>query len=355
MKKCIFKILTIIGGIILVFIVLCCFIFYLLTNSVSNDKKLKEIVIENGENYYSITEELKENNLIKSEFFYKLYIKLYRPKSLQAGKYYLSESMGVKEIIGEFEKGSTYNPDAIRITFKEGINIKHIAKIISENTNNTENDVYNLLKNSEYLDELINKYWFITDDIKNSKLYFSLEGYLFPNTYEFRNKDVSVKEIFAVMLNQMDRILESYRTEIEDSKYSVHQILTLASVVEKEGKTKDFKDVASVFHNRLNINMRLESCATTYYGIGLDFNEVGIATNEMTSNNNPYNTYKITGLPVGPISAPSKSAIEATLNPKVTKNYFFLSDNQGVSYFFETYYQHQQKQSELVSQGKWYR
>lgn len=355
MKKLLKKIVFVFGSLFLSLVVLCCFVYKLSTSRVSSNSTLKEFVVENGQTYYSITDKLKEKNLIKSDFFYKLYVKIHKPDSLQAGKYYLSESMNVEQVIEELSKGSTYNPDAIRITFNEGINMKTIAGIISQNTNNTVEDVYDVLKDKEYINELISKYWFITDEVKNNKIYYSLEGYLFPDTYEFRNKDVSVKEIFAVMLNQMNKVLEPYREQIESSKYSVHQILTLASVVEKEGKTNDFKDVASVFHNRLNINMRLESCATTYYGVGLDFNEVGIATYEMTSNNNPYNTYIINGLPVGPIASPGKNAIDATINPNQTNNYFFLSDNQGVSYFFETYYAHQQKQGELISQGKWYR
>ena len=136
---------------------------------------------------------------------------------------------------------------------------------------------------------------------------------------------------------------------------SIHEIITLASVVEKEGKVKDFKNIASVFVNRLGKNQSLQSCATLYYGMRMDFDMVGIATDKMTMNNNPYNTYMYSGLPVGPISSPSLAAIEATLEPRDTEYYYFLSDNEGVSYFFKTYIEHTNKKQQLINQGKWYR
>ena len=262
--------------------------------------------------------------------------------------------MGVKKIVETLEKGNSYNPNIITVTFKEGLNMREIATIISENTDNSYDSVLKQIKDESYLNELINSYWFIEEDIKNKNLYYSLEGYLFPDTYQI-DKTWGEKEVLKIMLDRMEKELDNYKDKIQNSNYSIHQILTLASIVEKEGKTKDFKDISSVFHNRLKINMRLESCATTFYGMGLDFNEVGIATSEMTSNNNPYNTYRINALPIGPISSPGKSAIEATINPNSTNNYYFLSDNEGVSYFFSTYSAHQQKQRELINQGKWYR
>ena len=102
--------------------------------------------------------------------------------------------------------------------------------------------------------------------------------------------------------------------------------------------------------------MELGSCATAYYGMGLDFNEIGIANQEMINNDNLYNTYKISSLPIGPISLPSKNAIEAAINPKEdSKCLFFLSGNEGVTYFFETYAEHQKKEQQLKKDGKWYR
>ena len=101
--------------------------------------------------------------------------------------------------------------------------------------------------------------------------------------------------------------------------------------------------------------MSLGSCATTYYGMKMEFNEVGIATNEMINDNNPYNTYILTTLPVGPISLPSKEAIEASINPNDTEYLYFLSDSEGTTYFFKTYNEHVNKKNELIKQNKWSR
>ena len=157
------------------------------------------------------------------------------------------------------------------------------------------------------------------------------------------------------MLNEMDKKLTTYKTSLEASNLSIHEILTLASVIEKEGKIKDFKDISSVFYNRIQIGMQLQSCATSYYGMGLEFSDVGIATAEMMANKNPYNTYVVSGLPVGPISMPSLNAIDAAINPNKTNNLFFISDNEGNTYFFATAAEHTKKKEELIKTGKWKR
>ena len=101
--------------------------------------------------------------------------------------------------------------------------------------------------------------------------------------------------------------------------------------------------------------MALGSCATAYYGMGMDFDEVGIATSEMTSNINDYNTYILTSLPIGPISLPGLNAIIAAIKPDESDNLYFLSDNEGVTYFFETLQEQTAKKNELIQSGKWQR
>lgn len=320
-----------------------------------NDTTEIEVIIPSGASKRKVGEILEEKELIRSSTFFNIYVKLFKVGDLKASTYKLSKSMDLKEIITVLEKGNSYNPSQIQITFEEGINIRGLATLIKDNTNNTYEDVMSLVNDKEYLNELKNSYWFITDDVINDNLYYALEGYLFPDTYYFLNKDVSIKDIFKKMLDRMNEVLEPYKEKIEKSGYSVHEILTLASVIEKEGKIKDFSKISSVFHNRLEIGMTLGSCATAYYGMGMDFNEVGIATSEMISNNNLYNTYQKVGLPIGPIALPSKNAIEAAIMPDDTENLFFLSDNQGVTYFFKTYSEHQKKEKELRAQGKWER
>ena len=101
--------------------------------------------------------------------------------------------------------------------------------------------------------------------------------------------------------------------------------------------------------------MKLQSCATSYYGLGLEFTDVGIATAEMMNSKNPYNTYVVPALPVGPISMPSLNAIDAAINPKDTNNLYFISDNEGKTYFFATAKEHADKKNELIAAGKWER
>lgn len=320
-----------------------------------NDDSKIEVIIPQGTSKKEVGNILEENGLIRSSNFFSIYIKLFDTKDFKASTYYLSKNMDLREIISVLENGNSYNPNQIAITFKEGINIRKLATLIQDNTNNSYDDVISTLNDDKYLDELIEKYWFITDNIKNDKLYYSLEGYLFPDTYYFSSKNVTVKEILEKMLDKMGSVLEEYKDKIKNSDLNVHEILTLASIIEKEGKTKDFGKISSVFYNRLKLNMSLGSCATAYYGMGMDFDEVGIATSEMMSNVNDYNTYILKSLPIGPISLPGMSAIVAAITPEESDNLYFLSDNEGVTYFFKTLQEQIAKKNELIQSGKWQR
>lgn len=351
------KTLLIIGGSFTLIAVVCFITYKINTGAVSNNDAVKEIMIESGSNYYSITSVLKENKLIKSELFYKIYIKLHKPESLQAGVYKLSENMNVSQLIDKLSQKNTYNPDAIRITFQEGINMRKVASIISNNTNNKEEDVYSLLKDQDYLDELIDKYWFLTDEIKNKKIYYPLEGYLFPNTYEFKNKDVTVKEIFATMLNQTDKVLSPYKDKIAESKYTLHEILTLASIVELEVANKDDRDmVACVFYNRLKDNWSLGSDVTTYYAVKVDMGDRDLYQRELDDYND-YNTRctRMTGkLPVSPICNPSSSSIISSINPASCDSYYFVADKNNKTYFSKNASEHSNIIKTLKDEGLWY-
>ena len=267
----------------------------------------------------------------------------------------MKKSMSLDKIVKVLVEGNNYNPDSIKLTFKEGKRVTDYIGVIVNNSNNTQEETESIFKDKTYLNSLITKYWFLTDDILNPSIYYPLEGYLFPDTYYFANKDVEVTTIIETMLNEMDKKLTTYKTSLEASNLSIHEILTLASVIEKEGKIKDFKDISSVFYNRIQIGMQLQSCATSYYGMGLEFSDVGIATAEMMANKNPYNTYVVSGLPVGPISMPGLNAIDAAINPNKTNNLFFISDNEGNTYFFATAAEHTKKKEELIKTGKWKR
>lgn len=316
-----------------------------------NNTEEIEVIIPPGSTSNQIITILDKKGLINGELYFKIYLKLNKVDNFKAGTYILSKNMDLKEIIAILEKGNSYNPDQIKIAFIEGLTIKKYAEVIEKNTNNKASDVLELLTDEKYLNELISKYWFITDDIKNPRIYYSLEGYLFPDTYIFKNKDVTVKEIFDKMLKQTENKLSKYKKEITSGKQSVHEILTLASIIELEGSNAENKKIISgVFHNRLKVNMMLGSDVTTFYGQRIEMKDHKIANYGVKDD---YNTRVMTGYPASPICSPSMAAIEASINPTETKYYYFVADKNKKIYFAETYNKHLEIISDLKAKGLW--
>ena len=290
--------------------------------------------------------------MIRSDLAYKIYVKTHSTGTLKKGIYDLREDMSVKDIIDTLS--GDYKDDHITITFKEGINMRKIASIIASNTDNTEDDVYNLLSDRNYLNSLIDNYWFITDEILDDRIYYPLEGYLFPDTYKF-SYGVSVKDIFKAMLDQMDLKLSNYKNQINNSGYSVHKLLTLASIVELEaGTSHERNGVASVFYNRINAGWTLGSDVTTYYAARKDF-DVDLTRAELDECN-AYNTRGtcFTGLPVGPISSPSLESIDGVMNPTVSDYYYFVADKNGNTYFTKSDSEHLATIARLKREGLWF-
>ena len=189
----------------------------------------------------------------------------------------------------------------------------------------------------------------MTNDIFDSRIYYPLEGYLAPDTYEF-SKDSSVKEIIQVMLDQTAKNLSSYR-----SLNNIHKYITLASMAELEGvNTKDRKMIVGVFNNRLAANMNLGSDVTTYYAF--QKNMTGDLTAKEFATSNPYNTRAsdMAGkLPVGPICSVSKSSIDASINPTANDYYYFVADKNGKIYYNKTSSGHLQTIKEIKEAGNW--
>jgi len=318
----------------------------------ANNKEKIEFTVKKGETKKTVGENLQKAGLIKNSTFFQIYLKLYPSKDFKATKYYLSKDMSLKEIINVLEEGNSNNEDQIKITFKEGITMRKIAEVIAKETNNKEEDVINKSNDTKYIDTLIEKYWFITDTIKNDKLYYKLEGYLYPDTYYFMNKDVTVEEIFNTMIKKMEKELAPYREEIAKSKYSVHEIITLASIIEKETPNNDTyrANVARVFYNRLEKNINLGSDVTTYYALKIDnvlsYIEKNCAGGKNCVNYNvvsPYNTRIGDGtmngkLPVGPISTISLGSIKAAVYPSDNNNLYFISNIETKEMFFYSNY-----------------
>lgn len=347
------KIGVIIGliGIFLVVTGVILYSTYLQPVSTSNEGKIIEL--EKGMSSRKIGQILYENNLIKDDGFFYIYLRVNKIKDLQAGTYKLSPNMSLKEIVETLRKGKVYQDDTIRITFKEGINYRGLARVIENNTNNTYDDVLAVLNDEAYIKSLIDTYWFITDEILNDKIYYSLEGYLFPDTYEFRSKEVTVPEIFKRMLDKMDDVLTPYKHIIENDKYTVHELLTLASIAELEVyDTQEYpdnrKNVISVFVNRLNKKISLGSDITTRYGIKLD--ETRPLTKSEYATANAYNTRNtnMLGLPPSPICMVSKDSIIASIERIETNYLYFIANiNTKETFFFETSNAFEAKKKEL--------
>ena len=327
---------------LIILVLSVCFVYKYNLMPVNNDKTIIEVEIPKG-SIKNIAKVLKEKNLIKNEKFFVFYTKLTKKNNLQAGFYKLSKNMGVEKIVDELVKGSKINPNEISVTFKEGITMRDIAKVISSNTNNSYESVIEKSNDINYINSLKNKYWFITDSINNDNLYYKLEGYLFPDTYRFNNKNVSVSEIFDKMILRMNDILTPLKDDILKSGLNVHEILTLSSMIEKESynNIEYKKNISSVFLNRIKLKMSLGSDVTTRYALKIDDNTKALSKADFQTQS-LYNTRLTNGLmngklPVGPISTVSSDSIKAAVYPNDTKYIYFIANIKTKETFFYEY------------------
>lgn len=346
------KILLVVIAIFIVLLVSCMVYYTTSLNPVSSDKTSIPFTIKSGETSETIINNLKSKNLIKSTLATKIYVKVNKV-SMQAGTYRFNKSMGTRDILSDIQNGNV-SKDSVSVTFVEGKRLTDYADVISKNFPYTKDEVMSVLDDKTYVNELINKYSFLSTDILKDGIYHPLEGYLFPDTYEFK-KDESIKGIIEKMLDNMGAKLSSLDSSIKSSSFSIHEIMTLASLVELEGAgTSDRAGIAGVFMNRLNSNMSLGSDVTTYYAVGKDFSS-DLTKSELASCNG-YNTRGtcVKGLPIGPIASPSLDAIKAAVNPTKSDYLFFVADKNGKVYYSKTSSEHDATISKLQSQGLWY-
>lgn len=320
-----------------------------------NKDKLVEYEVKKGISVYGVLDELDNNNVIRDSFFCKIYVKLFNVKGFQAGTYDLNRSYSSIKIINMLRNGKVNKKNELNITYKEGQSIVDLVKLITANTSNTEEDIYSLLDNEQYIDSLINKYWFLEKIIKNKDIRYPLEGYLFPDTYTIL-KTSDVDFIFTKLLDRMSAILTPYKTQIEQSKYSAHEIITMASIVELEGKfDSDRELISGVFYKRLRNNWALGSDVTSYYAAELNMSENPIIYQWALDIKSPYNTRlsNMAGkLPIGPISSPGKASILAALNPVESEYWYFVADCRTMTTVFnKTYGGHNKSSSEIKSSG----
>jgi UPF0755 protein len=269
-----------------------------------------------GEAFDSLISRLQADGLIKAPYKFKIWARLKGDdKNLKAGEYHLSAAMTPNEILGVLVGGRAY---LYPLTIPEGFSLKQIAAEVAAR---------GLGDGQAFLD-------LATDPETASKYEIgarSLEGYLFPDTYMFP-KGVPAATIIDKMVQ---RFKEQFRPQWHDRarelNMSVHEIVTLASIIEKEtGDPAERPLISSVFHNRLRKKMRLESDPTVIYGIK-DFD--GNIKRRHLKARTPYNTYVIRGLPPGPIASPGSAAIEAALYPADTSFLFFVSKKDKTHHF----------------------
>ena len=334
------KIILIISAIIIALIAIFVGIYFYLLSSVSSGSTKVSFTVNRGDSKMEIVSNLKDAGLIRNKYVALIYIVLSGNTNIQAGNYELNRNMSTEDIIKSLANGDIINVerDSVSLTFKEGITLEEYLKILSENTNLEYDTMISEINDSEFLNNLINDYWFLTDEILNSDLYYGLEGYLYPNTYQVHT-ETTLNEVVRKMLNETAKKLDPLKDAIATSNYSVHEILTMASIAEKEAMNyEDRCKVAQVIYKRLDIGMNLGMDVTAYYGVHKSMTDALTALD--LADNNPYNTRNtsLIGLPVGPICNPSVESIESVLNPADTNYIYFFADIlTGNVYFTDDY------------------
>ncbi len=342
--------LIIIAIILIVISLLCTF----LTGPVNVfDNKSIDVEIKSGTSTREIGTILKDEKIIRSKVAFNVYVRLHNVNSLKAGHYKFKRSMSLNKVVKTLEDGSNYNPNLVVLTFKEGKWITDYANVIAKNTNNSYDDVIEVINDEEYLKELINKYWFLTDDILKDGIYYPLEGYLAPDTYHYSDKDVTVKEILKKMLDEEEKKLEPYKNSLLSK--NIHDVITMASIVELEGtNSENRKMIVGVFNNRLAKGYNLGSDVTTYYGLQVPMNKDLTSAQFQTVNKYNTRTNAMIGkLPIGPICMPSTDSIDASLNPTPNDYLFFVADKHGKIYYTKTQAEHEAKIAEIKKKGDW--
>lgn len=343
------KIIIILSSLIVFLISLLIFLYFWGLTAVSKSSDKVTFKVNAGDSKITVIKNLKTANLVKSEIPLFIYVFFNSNLNLQAGNYELDRNMSATDIINVIASGDVIDErKTITLTFVEGKRIKSYVKLISENFEISEDEIIKKINDEEFLKTLIDKYWFITEEVLNKDLYYPLEGYLYPSTYEFYANS-SIETIIYRMLDEMAKKLESYKEEMTQRNLTVHEVLAMASIIEKEAlSTEDRKTVSQVIYKRLDMNMALGMDVTTYYAVQKDMTES--LTYVDLNSNNPYNTRNssIKGLPVGAICNPSLDSIDAVFNPSDTNYIYFYADIvTGKVYFAETYQEFLKYKQEL--------
>ena len=279
--------------------------------------------INPGDSFSTVAENLHNKNIVEDIFRFRIYAYINKKdRAIKAGEYQISPSMTPEEILGKFVAGKVY---LYKLTIPEGVNISQIGDIIEKS---------GLCAKKRFIAKAMDK----TFAEEMHMPHKSFEGYLFPETYYFP-KNVLPQKIIKTMVSRFKSIMgDEWKRRAEEIGLSVHEVVTLASIIEKEtGTPSERPIISSVFHNRLKKGMRLESDPTVIYGIK-DFD--GDIKRKHLREETPYNTYVIKGLPPGPIASPGYESLKAALHPAKTSYFFFVAKGDGTHYFSRNYNEH---------------
>ncbi|HZH60261.1 MAG TPA: endolytic transglycosylase MltG, partial [Metabacillus sp.] len=296
----------------------------------------------------TISRILEENDIIKDDRVFKYYIKFKNESGFQAGDYKLNKSMTFQEIITSLKQGKVLNEAAFQITIPEGRQLTEIASIIANHTAFEEAQVLATLTNKEFIDSMKAKYPdLLTDDIYGKEVKYALEGYLFPATYPYYTEEPTIEEVLEPMVKKTSEVVAKYIPQLQEQNMSVHQFVTMASLIEEEATEKaDREKISSVFYNRIEKKMPLQTDPTVLYALGEHKDRVLYADLEVDS---PYNTYQNSGLPPGPIANAGEVSLAAALSPEDTDFLYFLATSEGEVIFTKTLEEHNVAKNKYIT------
>lgn len=334
--------ISLITGVIILIVALGCFLFYQMNlQPVSAQEERVDFEVVEGDSTSTVINRLAEQEIIKNEFVAKLYARFNGLHNIKAGNFALDKAWDTGEVLRYLNDASNAGEHQVSITFREGIWAKDIAAQLEKSLGIKKEEFIALWNDDMYLKTLIDEYEFLDDSILNDQTRVKLEGYLYPETYSFA-LDATKEEITKTFLDQFGVVYAELKPDIDASKKSIHDIITMSSLVQYESKTvEDMGLISGVFYNRLDINMNLGSSVTICYALYEEYEHAEDCEVNSTIDS-PYNTYTNPGLPIGPILNPGKDAILAAIHPTENDYLYFMADiyGDGTVYYAKTQEEH---------------
>ena len=328
----------------------------------ASSKDYVTVQIPDGANVQEIGSTLEKSGLVKHGLIFSLYAKYYSHANLKSGYYNLKKSMSTDELIQELQKGGTPEAQApvlANLTIPEGYTLEQIAQTVGQLQGEfkeplTADAFLAKAQDETFISQLVAKYPNLLGSLptKDSGVRYRLEGYLFPATYTIK-ESTTVESLIDEMVAAMDKAMSPYYAAIKEKNLTVNELLSIASLVEKEGaKTEDRKKIAGVFYNRLNLGMPLQSNIAILYAQGKLGQKISLADDAAIDTNidSPYNVYTHLGLIPGPVDSPSLDAIEASVNQTRSDYLYFVANvEDGKVYFATTKEEHDQNVAEHIN------